>query len=97
MNGSREHRKIKRITGETCKTARNLWEEVFEEDSKQFTDYYFANKAEKNIGYVIGKILDGKSEKIIEQEKVDEKKAYEIPSMFAGNAEDIIDDEFGDQ
>ena len=48
------------------------------------------------IGFVIGKILDGKSEKIIEQEKVDEKKAYEIPSMFAGNAEDIIDDEFGD-
>lgn len=56
MNGSREHRKIKKITGEICKTARNLWEEVFEEDSKQFTDYYFANKAEKNIGYVIGKI-----------------------------------------
>ena len=55
MNGSREHRKIKKITGEICKTARNLWEEVFEEDSKQFTDYYFANKAEKNIGYVIGK------------------------------------------
>ncbi len=28
---------------------RPLWEEVFAEDSKQFTDYYFANKAERNL------------------------------------------------
>lgn len=45
---------IKKITGDLCKTARSLWEEVFYEDSVQFTDYYFENKAEKNIGYVIG-------------------------------------------
>jgi len=45
---------IKKIVDEACKTARSLWEEVFYEDSVQFTDYYFENKAEKNIGYVIG-------------------------------------------
>lgn len=45
---------IKEITGKQCETARSLWEEVFYEDSKQFTDYYFEHKAEKNIGYVIG-------------------------------------------
>ncbi len=28
---------------------RPLWEEVFAEDSKAFTDYYFANKAERNL------------------------------------------------
>lgn len=28
---------------------RPLWEEVFAEDSKAFTDYYFANKAEHNL------------------------------------------------
>lgn len=45
---------ISKIMGETCKTTRPLWEEVFYEDSVQFTDYYFKNKAERNIGYVIG-------------------------------------------
>lgn len=45
---------IHKIIGDECKSARSLWEEVFSEDSKQFTDYYFENKAEKNIGYVIG-------------------------------------------
>ena len=43
-----------KITGEACKTTRPLWEEVFYEDSVRFTDYYFENKAEKNIGYVLG-------------------------------------------
>ena len=47
------------------------------------------------IGFVIGKILDGKSTKIVQQEIINEKKAYEIPSMFAGNLDDAIDDEFG--
>lgn len=28
---------------------RPLWEKVFAEDSKEFTDYYFANKAERNL------------------------------------------------
>ena len=45
---------INKIIGKECKTTRSLWEEVFYEDSVQFTDYYFNNKAEKNIGYVIG-------------------------------------------
>lgn len=45
---------INRIEGEICKTTRPLWEEVFYEDSVQFTDYYFENKVEKNIGYVLG-------------------------------------------
>ena len=44
---------INKIIGKECKTTRSLWEEVFYEDSVQFTDYYFNNKAEKNIGYVI--------------------------------------------
>ena len=47
--------KIEKIIGENCNATRPLWEEVFYEDSAQFTDYYFAYKAEKNIGYVIGK------------------------------------------
>ena len=46
------------------------------------------------IGFVIGKILDKKSVKIITEQKVDEQKAYEIPSMFAGS-EEQSDDEFG--
>ena len=45
---------IRNITGKQCKATRSLWEEVFNEDSEQFTDYYFEHKAEKNIGYVIG-------------------------------------------
>lgn len=45
---------INRIEGKLCKTARPLWEEVFYEDSETFTDYYFENKAEKNIGYIYG-------------------------------------------
>ena len=47
---------IKKITGKVCRTARPLWEEVFYEDSVRFTDYYFENKAEQNIGYVLGQV-----------------------------------------
>ena len=56
INSKKEEKlvKINKITKETCKTTRLLWEEVFYEDSIRFTDYYFENKAEKNIGYVIG-------------------------------------------
>lgn len=46
--------RINKITGESCKTTRSLWEEVFYEDSIKFTEYYFRHKADKNIGYVIG-------------------------------------------
>lgn len=45
---------IKKLMGEECKRVRPLWEEVFFEDSKLFTDYYFENKAKENIGYVMG-------------------------------------------
>lgn len=45
-------------------------------------------------GFVIGKILDGFSQKIVKETKIQEEKAYEIPSMFAG-IESIEDDEFG--
>ena len=45
---------IKRIAGKECRNTRFLWEEVFSEDSQQFTDYYFEYKAENNIGYVLG-------------------------------------------
>ena len=47
---------INKITGDFCRTARPLWEEVFYEDSVQFTDYYFENKAKQNIGYVMGQV-----------------------------------------
>ena len=46
------------------------------------------------IGFVIGKILDRRCVKIIKEQIVDEQKAYEIPSMFAGS-EEPTDDEFG--
>ena len=46
--------RIGKIVEEDCKLARSLWEEVFPEDSIQFTDYYFEHKASRNIGYVIG-------------------------------------------
>ena len=45
---------IKKIEAEECETARFLWEEVFYEDSKVFTDYYFQYKAKLNTGYVMG-------------------------------------------
>ena len=33
------------MEGEECISLRPLWEEVFWEDSKEFTDYYFEEKA----------------------------------------------------
>ena len=49
-----ESREIKEIRGTKCLKTRKIWEEVFWEDSKKFTDYYFEEKAEDNIGYIIG-------------------------------------------
>ena len=46
------------------------------------------------IGFVIGKILDGKSAKIVKEQMKHETEAYESPSMF-GAIEDVADDEFG--
>ena len=37
------------------------------------------------LGHVIGTILDKYNTKIITKAKVDETKAYEIPSIFAGS------------
>ncbi len=39
------------------------------------------------LGYVIGKKLDGLNTEIITVQKVSEKQAYEIPSMFSMQAE----------
>lgn len=46
------------------------------------------------IGNAIGKILDGLHKEIVQKKIVEEKQAYEIPSMFASNVEyDENDDE----
>lgn len=45
---------ITRLTGKACKTTRELWEKVFQEDSHKFVDYYYEEKAPHNTGYVIG-------------------------------------------
>ena len=44
---------IEILTGEEVLPTRTLWEEVFTQDSKQFVDYYYSHKAEKNICFVI--------------------------------------------
>jgi len=47
------------------------------------------------IGNSIGRILDGFNKKITTEKKIDENKAYEIPSIFSADAP-VQDDEFGD-
>lgn len=46
--------KITRLTGTECNLTRNLWESVFQEDSRKFVDYYYEQKAKDNIAYVTG-------------------------------------------
>ena len=46
------------------------------------------------IGYVIGKILDGLNKEIVKEQIKQEKEAYEMPSMFAGDSS-IMEDDFG--
>lgn len=46
------------------------------------------------IGFVIGKILDGKSAKIFKEKVKKDTEAYEIPSMF-GSSENVMEDDFG--
>jgi len=41
------------LTGKRNLETRSLWEEVFCEDSAEFVDYYYANKAENNVGFAI--------------------------------------------
>ena len=52
-----EQMKLERLEGDGCKELRPLWEEVFYGDSREFTDYYFEEKAAGNHGYVL---RDGK-------------------------------------
>lgn len=48
------------------------------------------------IGYNIGKILDGLNKKITRKKIVEEKQAYEIPSMFSGSIQyDENNENFG--
>lgn len=37
------------------------------------------------LGYIIGFILDNKENNIVETRAIDDKKAYEIPSMFSSS------------
>ena len=46
--------KVTKIVKEECLKTRQLWEEVFSEDSRKFVDYYYNRKAKDNIGYVSG-------------------------------------------
>lgn len=50
-NGSGVYR-IECLQGERVLDTRPLWEEVFSEDSKAFTDYYFARKASSNTVFI---------------------------------------------
>lgn len=50
-NGSDAYR-IECLQGKNVLATRPLWEEVFSEDSKAFTDYYFANKALSNTTFI---------------------------------------------
>lgn len=45
--------KIEILTGKEVLLTRPLWEEVFNEDSEAFTEYYFTHKATHNICFVI--------------------------------------------
>ena len=47
------HMGIIEISGKACLKTREIWEEVFYEDSKKFTDYYFQEKACDNKGYIV--------------------------------------------
>ncbi len=46
------HYHIQCISGKDVLTTRPLWEEVFDEDSPAFTDYYFSHKATQNTTFV---------------------------------------------
>lgn len=44
---------IEELEGEACSRLRPLWEEVFWEDSREFTDYYFKEKASGNHAFTL--------------------------------------------
>lgn len=46
---------LRRLKQEEKKLTRPLWEEIFDEDSEAFVDYYYSVKTEENVIYVIEK------------------------------------------
>lgn len=44
---------IEELEGKECLSLRHLWEEVFWEESKEFTDYYFQEKAIRNRAFTL--------------------------------------------
>lgn len=48
-----EDTKMIMLEKEECLRLRPLWEEVFYEDSVQFTEYYFGEKAMRNVGFAL--------------------------------------------
>lgn len=57
-NGSDAYR-IECLQGKNVLATRPLWEEVFSEDSKAFTDYYFSNKALSNTTFICRHLSTG--------------------------------------
>lgn len=45
--------RMEELEGEECLRLRQLWEEVFWEDSRAFTDYYFEEKAVRNHAFAL--------------------------------------------
>lgn len=45
--------KIVKLEKEECLALRPLWEEVFYEDSKEYTDFYFREKAGRNTAFLL--------------------------------------------
>lgn len=52
INKGSDSYRIECLQGESVLDTRPLWEEVFSEDSRAFTDYYFANKASSNTAFI---------------------------------------------
>lgn len=52
INKGSDAYRIECLQGQSVLDTRPLWEEVFSEDSKTFTDYYFANKALSNTAFI---------------------------------------------
>lgn len=52
MKAQESHR-IEKMTGTECRRLQALWQAVFSEDSAAFTEYYFAKKAHRNLGFAV--------------------------------------------
>lgn len=59
INRGSEPYRIECLQGKRVLDTRPLWEEVFSEDSKAFTDYYFAKKAPSNTTFVCRHLSTG--------------------------------------